>query len=160
MQSAISLPLSLLANERMNRFGSVSEFILMRSPRRAPPVFLRVGSVASRATLASGLSLLTLSMTSSTRLDLPAPPVPVIPTIGHSSEASLERVLAKASENSSSELFSAMVRSWETDPWSSAETGPFRESNLDFSSRSIFMAFSMASCTIPTSPIDRPSSGE
>ena len=55
-QSAISRPLSLLANERMNRFSSESEFILMRSPRSAPPVRLRVGSVASRAIFLPGLS--------------------------------------------------------------------------------------------------------
>ena len=83
MQSAISLPLSLLANDRMNKLASVSEFILILSPSSAPPVFLRVGSVANKATLASGLSLLIRSMTSSIRLDLPAPPVPVTPTTGH-----------------------------------------------------------------------------
>ena len=51
IQSAISLPLSLLANERMNRFSSDSEFILILSPSKAPPVLLRVGSVASKAIL-------------------------------------------------------------------------------------------------------------
>ncbi len=56
MQSAISLPLDLLANERMNRLSSARLFIRIRSPSKAPPVRLRVGSVASSAIFAPGLS--------------------------------------------------------------------------------------------------------
>ena len=57
IQSAISLPLFLLANERINKLSSDNEFILILSPSNAPPVLLRVGSVASRAILVPGLSL-------------------------------------------------------------------------------------------------------
>ena len=99
MHSAISRPLSRLAKERMNNFESEREFILILSPSSAPPVFFLVGSVASSATLASGLSRLILSMTSSIRLDFPAPPVPVIPTTGHSASTSLERAWDNLSEN-------------------------------------------------------------
>ena len=116
IQSAISRPLSLLAKDRMNRLESVSEFILILSPRRAPPVFFRVGSVANRATLASGLSLLIRSMTSSIRLDLPAPPVPVTPTTGQPSDSATDLILARASVNSSLVEFSAIVSIFDTDP--------------------------------------------
>ena len=57
IQFAISLPLFLLANERINKLSSDNEFILILSPNNAPPVLLRVGSVASRAIFVPGLSL-------------------------------------------------------------------------------------------------------
>ena len=159
-QSAISRPLFLLANERMNRLLSDREFIRILSPRSAPPVRLRVGSVARSAIFLPGLSRWTRSMISSVRLDLPAPPVPVRPTTGHSSSSERERTRSKASEKALSSPFSARVSSFETAPWSSALTGPDNESKRASSSRSICKADSMASCTMPTSPISRPSSGE
>ncbi len=159
-QSAISLPLARLANERMNRCSSESEFILILSPRSAPPVRLRVGSVASSATLLPGLSRWTLSMISSIRLDLPAPPVPVSPTTGQASSSAHERTRSRVEANVPSSPFSARVSSRATAPWSAAVMGPVSESKRDSSSRSIPRAVSMASCTMPTSPIWRPSSGE
>ena len=95
MQPAISLPLSLLATERMNRCSSESEFIRILSPRSAPPVRFRVGAVASSATLLPGLSRWILSMISSVKLDLPAPPVPVRPTTGQASSTTRERTRSR-----------------------------------------------------------------
>ena len=114
IQSAISLPLSLLANERMNRFSSESEFILILSPSNAPPVLLRVGSVASKAIFVPGLSLCILNINSSVRLDFPAPPVPVKPTTGHF-EPSVDLTRSRISLNIFSSAFSAKVNNLETD---------------------------------------------
>ena len=144
----------------MNRFSSESEFILMRSPKRAPPVRFLVGSVARSAIFIPGLSRWILSIISSVRLDFPAPPVPVSPTTGHDSSSERERTLSRAAENTSSSPFSASVSSLETAPWSSAVTGPDRDSKRAESSSSAFDALCMASWTIPTSPSSRPSSGE
>ena len=114
IQSAISLPLCLLANERMNRFSSDNEFILILSPSKAPPVLLRVGSVASKAILVPGLSLCILNISSSVRLDFPAPPVPVKPTTGHV-EPSFDLTFSNISLNISSFAFSANVNNLETE---------------------------------------------
>ena len=65
----------------MKTRGFLSAFIRMRSPSSAPPVFFRVGSIAStamRVDLSRSNSRIT---SSSVRLDFPAPPVPVIPTM-------------------------------------------------------------------------------
>ena len=145
MQPAISLPLSLLANERMNRCSSESEFIRILSPRSAPPVRFRVGSVASKAILLPGLSRWTLSIISSVRLDLPAPPVPVRPTTGQASSTARERTRSRAGANDPSSPFSARVSSRATPPWSAAVTGPDSESKRDSSSRSMPRAESIAS---------------
>ena len=134
--SAISLPLERDAKERMYRLGSVNEFIRIRSPSSAPPVFSLVGSVARRATLVPGLSLWIRSMISSMSELFPAPPVPVIPTTGHSSPSFLERALESAVVRADSSPFSASVRRRPTDPWSAAVTGPSKWKR-DLSIRSI-----------------------
>ena len=160
IQSAISLPLALLANERMNRLSSARLFIRILSPSSAPPVRLRVGSVARRATLAPGLSRWIRNINSSVRLDFPAPPVPVNPTTGHPESASTERTLCRTAWNSESSAFSAKVSNLDMEPWSSALIALLRELNLEFSSKSIFRASSIAFSTIPVRPISLPSSGE
>ena len=57
-------------------------FIRIRSPRSAPPVLRFDGSTDTIARCLSGKSSKNLLTNSSTRLDLPAPPVPVIPNTG------------------------------------------------------------------------------
>jgi hypothetical protein len=57
-------------------------FILILSPKRAPPVFRFEGSTETMAKCLSGKSARNLLTNSSTNDDLPAPPVPVIPRIG------------------------------------------------------------------------------
>ena len=57
-------------------------FILILSPNRAPPVFLLEGSTDTMAKCLSGKSNKNLLTNSSTKEDFPAPPVPVIPSIG------------------------------------------------------------------------------
>ena len=160
MQFAISRPLARLANERMNRFSSARLFIRILSPSRAPPVLLRVGSVASRATFAPGLSRWILSISSSVRLDFPAPPVPVNPTTGQPSPSLIVRTRLSAARNLSSSAFSARVSNFASSPCWFAEIGPERDLKRAEPRRSIPLASSMASPTIPVKPISRPSSGE
>ena len=54
----------------------------MRSPSSAPPLRRRVGSIATTAICACGKCRTRRASSSSVRLDLPAPPVPVTPTTG------------------------------------------------------------------------------
>ena len=58
------------------------EFILILSPRSAPPVFFLEGSTEIIAIFLSGFARKNLLTNSSVREDFPAPPVPVIPRIG------------------------------------------------------------------------------
>jgi hypothetical protein len=71
-----------VASDRMNTCSAASEFMRMRSPSSAPPLRRRVGSIATTATLRSGKWRTKRISNSSVRLDLPAPPVPVMPTTG------------------------------------------------------------------------------
>ena len=57
-------------------------FILILSPRRAPPVFLLDGSTETMAMVFSLKSIKNRLTNSSTRDDFPEPPVPVIPRTG------------------------------------------------------------------------------
>ncbi|MEY3273781.1 MAG: hypothetical protein RLZZ341_2687 [Pseudomonadota bacterium] len=58
-------------------------FMRMRSPSSAPPLLRREGSMLTTATRsASPWSRRRRLMSSSVRLDLPAPPVPVMPSTG------------------------------------------------------------------------------
>ena len=107
----------------MKRSLLESEFILILSPSRAPPVRLRVGSTQSKQIFLSGLSLRILSINSSRRLDLPAPPVPVKPITGTSLLD--DRQVSKVDLNKSSSALSDMVKSNPTFAISSGVTGPF-----------------------------------
>ena len=57
-------------------------FILILSPKSAPPVFLLEGSTDTIAMFLFGKSVINLLTNSSTKEDFPAPPVPVIPSTG------------------------------------------------------------------------------
>ena len=57
-------------------------FILIRSPNKAPPVFLLDGSTDTIPMVFSGKSIKKRLTSSSTKEDFPAPPVPVIPNTG------------------------------------------------------------------------------
>ena len=54
-------------------------FIRIRSPNKAPPVFLLDGSTEINPIVFSGKSIKKRRTSSSTKEDLPDPPVPVIP---------------------------------------------------------------------------------
>ncbi len=54
-------------------------FIRIRSPNKAPPVFRFEGSTETNPIVFSGKSIKKRLTNSSTKDDLPAPPVPVIP---------------------------------------------------------------------------------
>ncbi len=54
-------------------------FIRILSPKSAPPVFRLEGSTDTKPTVFSGKSIKKRLTNSSTKDDLPAPPVPVIP---------------------------------------------------------------------------------
>ncbi len=84
----ISEPVSRVASERMKMFGCSMAFIRMRSPSRAPPVRLRDGSIEIRPIFTvSPWSRRKRRTISSVSDDLPAPPVPVMPSTGTSSSA-------------------------------------------------------------------------
>ena len=57
-------------------------FIRILSPSNAPPVLRLEGSTETIPIVFSGKSIKNLRTNSSTKEDLPAPPVPVIPRIG------------------------------------------------------------------------------
>ena len=57
-------------------------FMRIRSPKSAPPDFRRDGSTDTMATVRSGKSRRNRRTSSSTMEDLPAPPVPVMPSTG------------------------------------------------------------------------------
>ncbi len=57
-------------------------FILIRSPNKAPPVFRLEGSTEISPIVLFGKSIKNLLTNSSTKLDFPEPPVPVIPKTG------------------------------------------------------------------------------
>ena len=71
-----------VAKERMYTRGLLMAFMRMRSPRSAPPVFLLEGSTETTASCLSGKSTKKRRTSSSTKDDLPDPPVPVIPSTG------------------------------------------------------------------------------
>ncbi|MPN26153.1 hypothetical protein SDC9_173577 [bioreactor metagenome] len=58
------------------------EFILILSPKSAPPVFFLEGSTEMIAIFLSGLERRNRRTNSSVNEDFPAPPVPVIPMMG------------------------------------------------------------------------------
>jgi hypothetical protein len=83
----ISLPKSRVARLRMNTRGPCCHgpmaFMRMRSPSSAPPLLRREGSMLITATRsASPWSSRSRRMSSSVSEDLPAPPVPVMPSTG------------------------------------------------------------------------------
>ena len=71
-----------VANDRMYTRSLLIAFIRIRSPKSAPPVFRLEGSTETIPICLSGKSIKNLRTNSSTRLDFPAPPVPVIPSTG------------------------------------------------------------------------------
>jgi hypothetical protein len=83
----ISLPKSRVARLRMKTRGpfchGLIAFMRMRSPSRAPPLLRRDGSIEITATRGvSFWSSRRRRISSSVRDDLPAPPVPVMPSTG------------------------------------------------------------------------------
>ena len=82
----ISEPVSRVASERMKMFGCSMAFMRMRSPSSAPPVRLRDGSIEMMAILRRVVLVEAeaADRVSSVSDDLPAPPVPVMPSIGTS----------------------------------------------------------------------------
>ncbi|MNN36286.1 hypothetical protein D3C81_1501770 [compost metagenome] len=79
----ISDPASRVASERMNTFGWLIAFMRMRSPSSAPPDLRRDGSIEITAIdSASCWSSRKRRISSSVSDDLPAPPVPVMPSTG------------------------------------------------------------------------------
>ena len=66
----------------MYTLGELIAFILILSPKRAPPVLRFDGSTDTKPIVFSGKSIKKRRTNSSTKDDLPAPPVPVIPKTG------------------------------------------------------------------------------
>ena len=137
----ISEPEPRLARLRIKRALLDNEFILIRSPRSAPPVRLRVGSTHNRQIFLSGLSRKIRNITSSNKLDFPAPPVPVKPITGTS--FCDERDFSRVDLNVESSAVSDRVSNKPTLAISSAVTGPSRLASLDSAIRSALHAFSI-----------------
>ena len=72
----------LVAKLLIYTFGAFMAFIRIRSPNNAPPVFRLDGSTEIIPTVFFGKSCINRLTNSSTKEDLPAPPVPVIPNTG------------------------------------------------------------------------------
>jgi hypothetical protein len=109
-----SLPASRVASERMNTRGPLAHglmaFMRMRSPRSAPPLLRRDGSMDTTAMdSASSRSRRRRRTSSSVRLDFPAPPVPVMPRTGMRRPAAISSIFARRPASalpSSSEVMS------------------------------------------------------
>ena len=110
----ISLPKSRVASERMKTRGPSLQgpiaFMRIRSPSSAPPLLRRDGSIEITATCsASPWSRRRRRISSSVRLDLPAPPVPVMPITGVFTAAAAAR--NSSSSAGAAALFSTAVSS-------------------------------------------------
>ena len=108
----ISLPKSRVASERIKTREPCDQglmaFMRMRSPSKAPPLLRRDGSIEITATRSrSSWSRRRRRISSSVRLDLPAPPVPVMPSTGTLADAALRR--SSASRAGSAAPFSRAV---------------------------------------------------
>ena len=115
-----------------------NEFILILSPSKAPPVLLRVGSTHSKQIFLSGLSLSILNINSSSRLLLPAPPVPVKPITGTS--FSLERTFSMIALKSSALADSERVSRSPTSAILSGVIGELRVESLLLEIKSTLLA--------------------
>ena len=107
---------SRVASERMNTLGPLPAqgpmaFIRMRSPSNAPPVLRREGSTHTTPMVKSSpWSMRRRRINSSVRLDLPAPPVPVMPNTGVLLALACSRITSKSAAGTSSR--SRRVISW------------------------------------------------
>ena len=131
-------------------------FIRILSPKSAPPVFLFEGSTETIPTVFSGKSRKNLLTNSSTKLDLPAPPVPVIPRTGvlECSESFLTLAMDTAcfsAKFSAAEIIRAMATEFLSLILSSESPISSPKGKSDFSTKSLI---------IPCKPNSRPSSGE
>ena len=72
------------------------EFILILSPSKAPPVFLFEGSTEIIANRFSEKSIKNRRTNSSTKEDLPAPPVPVIPNTGEEEACAICSIISNS----------------------------------------------------------------
>ena len=95
----------------------------MRSPSSAPPLRRRVGSIATTAICACGKCRTRRASSSSVRLDLPAPPVPVTPTTGTlwRARASMRRTCSSWPSAPAAPSSTEMVRA--ICPWSRGFSG-------------------------------------
>ena len=99
----------LVAKERIYTLVLLIEFIRILSPKRAPPVLLFEGSTDTIAIFLSLKSIKNLLTNSSTKEDLPAPPVPVIPNTGASMASAILCTSAKSSADSSGKFSAADI---------------------------------------------------
>ncbi len=131
-------------------------FMRILSPKSAPPVFLLEGSTEISPIVFSGKSSRNLRTNSSTKEDLPAPPVPVIPSTGVL-RVSFFLWMVFIAFFATSGKFSAEDITRAIAPGSLLEsfaTSPFRESPMG-KSEVLTRSF-----IIPCKPISLPSSGE
>ena len=82
MELAIVFLSDLVAKERINTLGWSMAFIRIRSPSKAPPVFLLLGSTETMAMVLVGFANKKYCTNLSQTVDFPAPPVPVSPMMG------------------------------------------------------------------------------
>ncbi|CAI8159306.1 MAG: Uncharacterised protein [Cryomorphaceae bacterium] len=139
----------------MNTLPCLMAFIRIRSPNKAPPVFLFEGSTDTTAMRLSSKSMVKRRTSSSTIELFPAPPVPVIPRIGVCMAAAFSVIDTNACPCCSPQFSAALIQRAMVGllaPTNSSKlpgrVSPTKKS--DFSTRSLIM---------PCKPILRPSSG-
>ena len=145
-----------VASERKNTRSPSRELARIRSPSSAPPPLRRVGSTAMTAMRSlSCWSVRKRRTISSVRLDLPDPPVPVMPSTGTTRLAAARRT--SSSSDSSRRPPSAPVIARATanrSPESTCSTVTWRSAHRSTSQSAT------TELIIPTRPIFWPSSGE
>ncbi len=158
----ISEPKSRVARLRMNTrwpccHGPIA-FMRMRSPSSAPPLLRREGSMEITATLsASPWSSRRRRISSSVRLDLPAPPVPVMPRTGVlMSFAAPCRSLTSAA---SALPFSSAVINWASARQAASVWPWIASSDFGAWTHRSWSAFITISPIMPARPMRWPSSG-
>mmetsp|Transcript_1017 Transcript_1017/g.2556 ORF Transcript_1017/g.2556 Transcript_1017/m.2556 type:complete len:268 (+) Transcript_1017:493-1296(+) len=158
----ISLPKSRVARLRMNTrepwLHGLIAFMRMRSPSSAPPLLRRDGSMEISATRsASPWSSRRRRISSSVRLLLPAPPVPVMPSTGVFRPWAWAR---SASTSAASALpFSSAVSSWASDRHAPSEWPVIASRLFGACTLKSWSAFMTISPIIPCRPMRWPSSG-
>ena len=123
----ISEPASRVASERMKTrawpFHGLIAFMRMRSPSRAPPDLRRDGSIETTAMFRrSPWSRRMRRISSSVSEDLPAPPVPVMPSTGTFMPSDASMICLRSSFEALP--FSSAVISWASGRWRWAMSPP------------------------------------
>ena len=134
----------------------------IRSPSKAPPVLRFDGSTDTIAILLSLVAIKKRRISSSTKDDLPAPPVPVIPNTGVLLIAAILRILVRSLLFSSGAFSAAEIKRAMACFLSCSGTPFFKLATSSFLTFTPVLKSqrSNMSSIMPSKPRARPSSGE